>query len=196
MLTLIPSLSSAKSLYQWVSLWVSLGALCSVLFVSCVIPMPVEQDVTEENFAPSYDPTWVAPNPAQVIDYDPQLNSERSIIFDVGAMSDPNQADTLFWRVFLNYQGRFYNAIYRSNRGGGLSPAQRIEGISFSLSPCLDFKLFNFEGPYRVELIVTDRPFISSDTGESAFINQLIASDAKSFRVHWFVRFPQELCPL
>ena len=189
-----PSVSNRNRVIRWsraLRTWIISLTLCT----GCVVPMPVELDDTEENFAPSYDPTWITPTPAQVIDYDPQLSGERSILFDVGAVTDPNQADTLFWRVFLNYQGRFYNAIYRSNRGGGLSPSQRTEGISFALSPCLDFKLFNFEGPYRVELIVTDRPFIS-DSGESAFINQLIAEDAQSFRVHWFIRFPQELCLL
>ena len=157
--------------------------------------MPIELDEAEENFAPTFNPSWVEPNPAFVIDYDPLLSDGQPLLFEVGAIDDPNLADTLFWRVFLNYQGRFYNAIYRSNRGGGLSTIQRLEGVEFSLSPCLDFKLFNFEGPYRVELIVTDRPFVTG-SGDSAQINQLLASDAESFRVHWFVRFSPELCPL
>ena len=170
-------------------------AIWGVVMSGCVIPMPIEVDETEENFAPSHDPMWVSPSPAQVIEYDPVVSEDRELEFEVGALEDPNNVDVLFWRVFLNYQGRFYNAIYRSNRGVGITLNQRAEGVSFSLLPCLDFKLFNFEGPYRVELIVTDRPFVD-EVGESASINQLLASDAKSFRVHWFIRLPQELCPI
>lgn len=161
----------------------------------CVIPMPIELDETEQNFSPSHDPSWVNPPPSQIIHFDPQLTTRKTISFELGPLEDPNEADTLFWRVFLNYQGRFYNAIYRSNRGGGILPLRRVEGIQFTLTPCLDFKLFTFEGPYRIELIVTDRPFLN-DGGDGSFINQLLSDDAQSFRVHWFVSFPQELCPL
>lgn len=155
--------------------------------------MPIELDESEANFAPSYDPTWMSPTPAMIIEYNPMLLQGSSLEFDSGPLSDPNQADTLFWRVFLNYQGRFYNAIYRSNQGGGISFSQRDEGIRFNVDPCLDFKLFTFEGPYRVELIVSDRPFLQ-DTDENLTINQLLANDAKSFKVHWFIDFQQELC--
>ena len=150
---------------------------------------------TEANFAPSFDPLWVSPTPAMIIEYDPIVTDGQAIEFDIGPIGDPNKSDTLFWRVFLNYQGRFYNAIYRSNQGGGLSLTRRQEGIQFTLDPCLDFKLFSFEGPYRVELIVSDRPFLQ-DTEDQASINQLLAEEAMSFRIHWFIRFPQELCPL
>ena len=169
--------------------------LISALMSGCVIPMPIELDDTEENFAPSHDPSWVTPSPSQVIAYDPVVEEGAELSFKIGALDDPNVGDVLFWRVFLNYQGRFYNAIYRSNRGGGITLSQRVEGIDFSLSPCIDFKLFNIEGPYRIELIVTDRPFLD-ESGESVLINQLLASDAKSFRVHWFIELPQELCSI
>lgn len=161
----------------------------------CVIPMPIELDETEANYAPSYEPLWVEPSPSMVIEYDPVISEGGPISFDIGPLDDPNRNDTLFWRVFLNYQGRFYNAIYRSNQGGGISLSRRSDGIFFSLNPCLDFKLFSFDGPYRVELIVSDRPF-STEGDDNTSINQLLAEDAKSFRLHWFIRFPQERCPL
>lgn len=167
----------------------------SLLLAGCIIPMPIELDETEDNFAPSSDPSWISPSPAQIIDFDPIQSLQRGVSFKLGPLDDPNEADTIFWRVFLNYQGRFYNAIYRSNRGGGISPSRRDEGISFTLDPCLDFKLFTFEGPYRVELIVTDRPFLT-ESGDGSLINQLLSSEAQSFRVHWFIRIQQELCPL
>lgn len=175
--------------------YATLSVVVCTLMTGCVIPMPIELDDTEENFAPSHDPSWVSPSPAQVIEYDPVVSEGAELSFEVGALDDPNVGDVLFWRVFLNYQGRFYNAIYRSNRGGGITLSQRTEGIEFSLSPCIDFKLFNVEGPYRIELIVTDRPFLD-ERSESIFINQLLAADAKSFRVHWFIELPQELCSI
>ena len=167
--------------------------IIGMIVSSCVIPMPIELDESEANYAPNFDPAWVQPTPAMIIEYDPVINRESILEFDSGPLTDPNQADTLFWRVFLNYQGRFYNAIYRSNQGGGISLSQRDEGIQFSVDPCLDFKLFTFDGPYRVELIVSDRPFLQ-DVDEDRLINQILANDAMSFKIHWFINFPQELC--
>ena len=157
--------------------------------------MPIEQSRITPNLSPFYNYFLVSPSPSSIVSYNPELDESNALFFEVGGLDDPNSDDLIFWRVFLNYQGRFYNAIYRSNRGDGLSPTLREEGISFQINPCLDFKLFQFEGPYRVELIVSDRPFLTADTDETQ-INQLLASGAKSFRIHWFVDYNRTLCPL
>ena len=162
--------------------------------VGCVVPMPIEADPAELNYAPSYEYSLVSPTPARLISYSPE-GPAAALDFALGGLDDPNEDDNLYWRVFLNYQGRYYNAIYRSNRGDGLTPARRAEGVRFQLSPCLDFKLFPFEGPYRVELIVADRPFKQAEEGED-LINQILPEGARSFRVHWFVEYERALCPL
>lgn len=173
----------------------ALAPLAAVLALACVVPMPIEADPAELNHAPSYEFSLVAPTPARLIDYAPEGPAVAPLEFLLGGLDDPNEDDNLYWRVFLNYQGRYYNAIYRSNRGDGLTPALRAEGVSFQLSPCLDFKLFPFEGPYRVELIVADRPFRQAEDGAD-LINQILPEGARSFRVHWFVRYERALCPL
>lgn len=161
----------------------------------CLIPMPIEQEQIQFNYPPTYEFFSVYPSPSQIIDYQAEVSEGQSLFFQTGPLNDPNPDDLLFFRVFLNYQGRYYNAIYRSNRGDGLSPILRDEGIEFQINPCLDFKLFNFDAPYRVELIVADRPFRQVEE-ESAFINQILPEDAHSFRIHWFIRYSQSLCPL
>ena len=158
--------------------------------------MPIEIDGSSENLAPSYLPLWVSPNPSQIIEYQPEIVQGQAINFTTGPIIDPNNNDILFWRVFLNYQGRYYNAIFRSNRGEGITADQREQGISFQVSPCVDFKLFNYASPYRVELIVSDRPFKSNQTEESPLVNQVLSDGAYSFKIEWFIRYDQALCPL
>ena len=186
------SLSLPLPLIWLKAIWIGLSI--SILTSGCFIPMPIEQETNQLNYPPSYEFFSVSPNPSQIINYQAEVSEGRPLIFKTGPLSDPNPEDLLFFRVFLNYQGRYYNAIYRSNRGDGLSPVLRGEGIEFQINPCLDFKLFTFEAPYRVELIVSDRPFRQVEE-ESALINQILPEDAYSFRIHWFIRYTQSLCP-
>lgn len=170
--------------------------LCSFFSLSgCLIPMPIEADPAEQNFSPSFPYELVHPDPAYLIQYQPDVFEGAALSFSVSDLEDPNDEDKLYWRVFLNYQGQYYNAIYRSNRGDGLPPAARSEGIQFQISPCLDFKLFPFEGPYRVELVITDRPFRQT-SDELVQINQVLPQGAKSVRIHWFVDYERALCPI
>ena len=190
-------MSLSRSKNRWMTLYFSIFSLILLMNItsSCIIPMPLEQDQTEQNYPPSHESFQVNPTPSQIIEYNPEVSNGQPLQFSIGPLSDPNEEDSLFWRVFLNYQGRYYNAIHRSNRGSGISPALRTKGIQFQLTPCLDFKLFNFEAPYRVELIVSDRPFREVEE-DNAFINQILPEDAQNFRVHWFVRYTKALCPL
>jgi hypothetical protein len=158
--------------------------------------MPIEGDRSSENLAPSYESLWVYPNPSQIIEYQPEVAQGQPIDFSTGPIFDPNESDILFWRVFLNYQGRYYNAIFRSNRGEGIKADQREQGISFQISPCVDFKLFNYDPPYRVELIVSDQPFKSNNESDSPLVNQVLSDGAYNFKIEWFVRYDQALCPL
>ena len=130
-----------------------LPVILGLLLWGCVIPMPIELDETEANFAPSFDPLWVSPTPAMIIEYDPIVTDGQAIEFDIGPIGDPNKSDTLFWRVFLNYQGRFYNAIYRSNQGGGLSISKQGDnGLIVNV-----YKSYSggFIAPLQMELIAS-----------------------------------------
>ena len=172
-----------------------LALLLNLQQVGCMLPMPISADPAEQNYAPSVVYELIEPDPAYLVSYQPERAGGAPLTFSVPELEDPNEGDQLYWRVFLNYQGRYYNAIYRSHRGEGLPPSARSEGVVFQLSPCLDFKLFPFDGPYRVELMISDRPFRQSDD-ESLLVNQLLPEAAKSVRVHWFVTYERALCPL
>ena len=164
--------------------------LTCTLLSHCILPMPLEQEAPIENLPPSYNTATLTPSPEQLVDYDPELSGGAPLEFFLGGLEDPNIEDALFWRVFLNYQGIYYHPIHRSNRGAGLVESQRTRGIRFQVDPCLDFRVFGTEGPHRVELIVSDRPFLfeEDDTREER-PNQALPDDAKNFTVRWFLRF-------
>ena len=164
----------------------------------CLVQMPLEQEETPENQAPRYQLERLTPSPERIISYDPELSDGAPLDFFVGGLNDPNSGDALFWRVFLNYQGLYYHPIHRSNRGAGLSALLRAEGIRFQVDPCLDFRVFESEGPHRVELIVSDRPFIQESEEEGSITarpNQALPSEAESFTIRWFISFSRDRCP-
>ena len=167
------------------------------LLLGCLVPMPLEPEALQENQSPRYQRETLSPSPELLLRYNPELTEGAPINFFVGGLSDPNRQDALYWRVFLNYQGLYYHPIHRSNRGAGLNESLREEGIRFEVDPCLDFRVFESEGPHRVELIVSDRPFLSERDGEieGARPNQDLPEDALSFTIRWFVSFSRDRCP-
>ena len=62
----------------------------------------------------------------------------------------------------------------------GIDPSQYMAQLAMDRGIKTYTTLFNFEAPYRVELIVADRPF-SQVEEESASINQVLPQDAQSF---------------
>ena len=175
-----------------------LFSLCLLGASGCLVQMPLEQEETPDNQAPRYQLEQLIPSPERIISYDPELSDGAPLDFFIGGLDDPNAGDALFWRVFLNYQGLYYHPIHRSNRGVGLSAALRMEGIRFQVDPCLDFRVFESEGPHRVELIVSDRPFIQESEEEGSVAarpNQALPSEAESFTIRWFISFSRDRCP-
>ena len=176
----------------------SLLPLCLLGVSGCLVQMPLEQEETPENQAPRYQLERLTPSPERIISYDPELSDGAPLDFFIGGLDDPNPGDALFWRVFLNYQGLYYHPIHRSNRGVGLSATLRTEGIRFQVDPCLDFRVFESEGPHRVELIVSDRPFIQESEEEGSITarpNQALPGEAESFTIRWFISFSRDRCP-
>jgi hypothetical protein len=175
----------------------------SLLCQACLIPMPIEQEPVEPNYQPYYLFEQTMPVPGELVLYEPA--QQENISFLVAGLNDLNEDDLLYWRVFLNYEGKYYNAIFRSNIDNGLDREAWSKGISFELDPCFDFKIFNLKGPFRIELVVSDRPFLDlnegtiDQNGEEAFIlfpNQMIPEQAKSFRIHWMVDYDKNNCIL
>ena len=189
---------SSNSFNQTIQL--TLILIVSLMMISCLVPMPIEQEPIEPNYPPEYLSSQTYPTPGALIDYDPA--SQENIQFTIAGLSDPNLNDLLYWRVFLNYEGKYYNAIFRSNVDRGIDRFNWESGIQFEVDPCFDFKIFNLQGPFRVELVVADRPFIESNlqtTDESLEIvepNQMLPTQAKSFRVHWMIEYDKNNCIL
>jgi hypothetical protein len=177
--------------------------LVGVICEACLVPMPIEQEPIAPNYQPYYLFEQTMPVPGELVLYEPA--QQENIRFVVAGLNDLNQDDLLYWRVFLNYEGKYYNAIFRSNIDSGLSKEDWSKGISFELDPCFDFKIFNLKGPFRVELVVSDRPFLDlnaielDQNGEEEFIllpNQMLPDQAKSFRIHWMVDYDKNNCIL
>jgi hypothetical protein len=174
--------------------------LFCVSLISCLVPMPIEQEPIEPNYPPEYLSSQTLPTPGTLVVYDP--SSQENIRFLIAGLDDPNFNDLLYWRVFLNYEGKYYNAIFRSNVDRGIDRFDWASGIQFEVDPCFDFKIFNLQGPFRVELVVADRPFIESNPQTSDEIlelvepNQMLPKQAKSFRVHWMIEYDKNNCIL
>ncbi len=172
--------------------------LLSCCLSGCLIPLPIEEEPAEVNWPPFFDPGQVEPNYNKIIrDYDPRVHgAERPITLD--SIDDPNPEDLIFWRWFVNYQGRPYKLIYEDGPKFGLSPELRSKGITFKLVPCELPVTVAQDGVefHTIELIVADRPFVdpSEEAPDEQTPNQVLPADAGSFRVVWFLEFDRAIC--
>ncbi len=118
-------------------------------------------------------------------------------MFRTGPLDDPNQDDRLFWRWFFNYQpSAGYTLVFDSSPAEGSAPDQLVNGVEFSLNPCLFPPSFASPEPVeRVYLIVADRPFVDDEPPDAPNPNQVLPDDARSFRLTWFVQIDRGKCP-
>ena len=168
-------------------------AICFVVAVGgCLVPMPIEERLPEENLPPFYLSDFTSPPAGQVVEFDPEIDSV--IEFNTGPIDDPNTDDRLFWRWFVDYRRVAFNIPIEFSEANGATPSQLSSGLNKVINPCTapTFNLLSDEDVHRVELIVADRPFIAS-SGDDPRPNQMLSDEALFFRIVWFVRFDQ-LC--
>ncbi len=147
--------------------------------------MPLEEEYLEQNHAPTYLQNQVSPNPSRVVIYQPDVDP-RVFPFEVGGIDDPNPEDRFYYRVFLNYLGQQEKRYMIEGPRAGRPPETRSQGIDFGIDIC---QYLNSSSIQRVDLLVTDRPFVDSEDEAEDEIspNQVLPEDAGAFRITWFI---------
>ena len=156
--------------------------------------MPIESVGEQVNLPPYVLPNYVRPSPGQLIDFDPQ--EDTSIDLNTGPIGDPNPTDRLHWRWFLDYREATFNRPIEFSEASGALPSDLVEGISKTIRPCSEptYSLLSDDTLHRVELVVADRPFSSSQPDDPR-PNQTLPEGAQFFRLIWFVRLDRSQCP-
>ena len=172
-------------------------SLSGLSLCGCLLPVPINAPPAEVNYPPFQDPTQVDPSPARTVTYDPETGD--ALVFRTGPLDDPNEDDRLFWRWFFNYQpSANYVLVFEEGAAEGRSPDQLLNGLEFPLNPCPFPPPFSSPEPVeRVDLIVSDRPFVDSldEPPGTPNPNQVLPEDARAFRLTWFVLIDRGKCP-
>ena len=170
------------------ALWTSL-----VLMPSWLVPMPIESIGEQVNLPPYYLADLTDPAVDQVIDFFPA--EETSIELNSGPVSDPNPNDRIFWRWFLDYRPITSDFPVEFSEANGATPEQLIDGISTTFRPCAagTSRLLSEDNIHRIELLVADRPFVTSGPNDPR-PNKTLPDDAQYFSLVWFVRFDRGAC--
>lgn len=160
------------------------GSIC-LAFAGCAVPLPIEEEQPDPNYPPFFDPLAVSPGFSQVINFDPGNDEEASLTFELPVVGDYNVDDTLFWRVYLNYDPQTFPI--RIN-GGEIRTTDSVirEGLRFTLN-CSNFRPFRAVDLHRLELVIGDRAF--SDPNSPALL-----TGAEQTRIAWFIELSTQ-CP-
>ena len=169
--------------------------LCGAFgLTGCLVPAPIEEEIVAPNYPPVFAPETVRPPFEQEITYDPEVSAEP-ITFDIPDITDVDLSDRAYWRWFINYDARFLPGIFAAGPTQGGTPVDGKTRISLSLLPCEDLARFQERTLHRVEVLVSDRPFLTDDETTVAR-NQRLPPDAGHFRIVWFISVDPSTCPV
>ena len=171
----------------------TLAATLAIVMSGCVVPMPIESIGEQVNLPPYYVSDFTSPRPDQVIDFDP--NEETSIELNTGPIGDPNPNDRIYWRWFLDYRPITSDFPVEFSEANGATPDQLIDGIRKDFRPCATgtTRLLSDDNVHRVEVIVADRLFITSQP-DDPLPNKTLPDNAQHFSIVWFIRFDRTDC--
>ena len=162
--------------------------------VGCVVPMPIESIGDQVNLPPYYTSDYTEPAPDLLIEFDPE---EESVIeFNTGPIGDPNPNDRIYWRWFVDYRAETSDLPIEFSEANGADPEQLIDGIRKEFRPCSTGtkRLLSDDPIHRLEVLVSDRPFTTSQTDDPQ-PNKTLPPEAHSFSLVWFIRFDRTDCP-
>ncbi|MEE2756143.1 MAG: hypothetical protein VYA30_05760 [Myxococcota bacterium] len=161
--------------------------------MSCVVPMPIESIGEQVNLPPYYLADYTQPPVDQIIDFYPE--DETGIELNSGPIGDPNPNDRIFWRWFLDYRPITSDFPIEFSEANGAAPEQLTGGIRKNLRPCATgtTRLLAEDQVHRVELLVADRPFITSQANDPK-PNKTLPENAQYFSLVWFIRFDRAAC--
>lgn len=139
-------------------------ALVLVVFTGCILPPPIEEGTEVKNQPPRILVETLSPPPQDL----PKRMSVQCPQYRFFAnVQDPDPSDTIYYRVFINYLTDLspLDTVVVPLRPNETNPgAARL--INFSIDP--KHERFGpedtkFEVPHAIELLVSDRPFLTVD---------------------------------
>ncbi len=167
-------------------------ALLSIPAMACVVPIDIEVEPVPPNYPPMFRPELVQPSFQREVEYDPELNEGR-LTFQVPGVTDVDAVDRLYWRFFVNYDPTFSFAIAGAGSTTGRPQTTGGVNVTYPLDPCVDLSGSNTRDLHRLEVVISDRPFLD-DTAASGARNQALPTDAGQIRVVWFIRVDLDRC--
>ncbi len=169
--------SSSRDFHRWASS-LAVGLLAATLS-GCITPAPAEYEPVA-NIWPrldSIDPDPAAGYQQQGPGCDDRLYQARVV--------DADEGETIYWRVFVDYQVRAAQQLRNSYAPNDPDPAKGVR-ISFTIDQSTPWVPGN--APHVVELFVADRPFMGPD-GRSVDLN--LYPDAGWVDLFWTVQVSQ-----
>lgn len=134
---------------------------CSLVCSACLLPPPVIELPAEQNHPPRIEPTSLRWDPT---DGPRQMSTHCPGYRFYALVSDPDESDTLYWRVFVDYHR---DRTPLESEVHFLDPQPGDRSLSFSVDPQSDTRFGVAEGrltqAHTVELLVADRPFHTAD---------------------------------
>jgi len=156
--------------------------------------MPIESIGEQVNLPPYYVADFTVPPTDQIIEFDPE--EQVTLELNTGPIGDPNPNDRIFWRWFLDYRPDTSDLPVESSEANGATPEQLIDGIRKEFRPCATgtSRLLADDDVHRVEVVVADRPFVTSPD-DAPRPSKTLPEDAHYFSLVWFIRFDRAQCP-
>lgn len=172
----------------------ALAALAALPLTACLLVEPIEEEEIPPNYPPTFAPERASPPFEQEVVFDTQ-NRTEPIVFKVSGISDADTDDRVYWRWYTNYDARSFPLAAANGLTAGRAQGPDGVTVTYSLSPCDDLSTFQGRTLHRVELIVTDRPFLD-DEATAGNRNQQLTPGAGQFRVVWYVEADLSRCPV
>lgn len=121
----------------------------------CLLPPPIEESALFKNQPPRIEPDSLTPAPTD----GPKVMTTQCTSYGFFAtLEDPDAGDTIYWRVFLDYNHQQVPNLLATSTAEA-APGQQI---TFNINPS-DRRFFTsgkFTELHVVELFISDRPFI------------------------------------
>ncbi len=163
--------------------------LAPILLLSgCLIPMPIEEELQQENYPPFYSPGDVKSDPDRLPDFDP--SQAEFLVLSVTGVGDPNLEDLLYYRWFIDYDLSRAKPIHEQGQVVG-------DAISATFNPCevVPSDERTKDNLHTADLVIADRPFASNDDPDAEGTrNQMLPPDARYVRIRWYFRI-NGVCP-
>lgn len=155
---------------------------------ACLLPPPFDESPPVDNLPPKILQGTLTPNP---IGAPLRLQTGCVRYSFVAAIDEPNLADVVYWRFFIDYfsdPAPHLTPIQKAETNATNPQAPRL--IEFGIDP--NDPRFRDESPHVIELLISDRPFL---TDARPPLGRAAEDDALMDNFQWAVDIEEGACP-